>query len=411
MRLSRRAAIAVGVALSWAAWAHRPAVALREPDDRWIAVQGERIALFGDIAESQGRTLVLQLDRLRHVLAGVAPALRTDPSRPLYVYAFGEDASFGAYARKQGVDPGVGGLSFTGADGGYYIMINAGGEVRTFGVLYHEYLHRVVVDTFPDLPLCLNEGMAEFFNTFWSNGYQAEIGAPIAEHLDLLAGAPLLPLETLFGVTPQSVAYSDATVKKLFHAESWLLVHYLLQGRHELRGAVPRYLQAVREGAADVAAFEEILAIDLETLESDLATYLRRGVLPNSTIDFQEPIPETGIVVSEMSDGDVHFSLGRLLASGRPDGHATAERHLASALALDPEDAASLTAMADLRHRQGRADDAAVYERMAEASALLSRGETAEAVAALRDALSATTDAAARRRLQNRIRQIGGSGG
>jgi len=410
MGLSRRSGIALGIALSCVAWANRPARALREPDDRWIAVQGERVVLFGDIAESQGRTLALQLERLRHVLVGVAPALRTDSSRPLYVYVFGEDASFGAYASKQGADRGVGGLSFSGADGDY-IMINAGGEAHTFGVLYHEYLHHVVVDSFPGLPLCLNEGLAEFFSTFWTNGYQAEIGAPIAEHLDLLAGSTLLPLEILFEVTPQSVSYTDVAAKKLFHAESWLLTHYLLQGRPELRDAIPRYLQAVRGGSADLSTFGEAVATDLETLEADLATYLRKGVLPNSTIDFAAPISETAIVVSEMTDGDVHFSLGRLLANGRPEGHAAAERHFARALALDPEDAASLTAMADLRHRQGKTDDAAAYERMAEASTLLSRGETAAAVAALRQALAATTDTAARRRLQTRLRQIGGSGG
>jgi tetratricopeptide (TPR) repeat protein len=403
---SRRSTISLCVALSWGgAWLGRPALALREPDDRWIEVRTERLVLVGDIPESQGRTLVVQLERLRHVLAGVAPGLHAESSPPMSVYVFGEDASFASYARKQGVDRGVGGLSYGGADGDF-ILVNAGGEGHAFGVLYHEYLHRVVVDSFPALPLCLNEGLAEFFGTFWTNGYEAEIGAPIAEHLEVLARGELLPLATLFEVTPQSAAYTDPAAKRLFHAESWLLVHYLLQGHPELRDAIPRCLQAVREGGAATSTFQAIVGIDLATLEAELETYLRKGIFPISTVDFAEPFPSSAVAVREMAERDVHFRLGLLLANGRPEGYAAAERHFECALALDPDDSASLAEMAKLRQRQGRPAAAAAYARMVEAVALVSRGETAAASRVLREALAEAPDPAERRRLQARIRRM-----
>jgi hypothetical protein len=327
--------------------------ALPEPDDRWLQVETEQFVLFGDVGESQCRTLALQLERLRHVLGGIAPAMRLGSAPPVFVYVFGEDRSFRSYARKQGVPGGVGGLSFSG-DGGDFIMVNAGGEASSFGVVYHEYLHHAMSRSFPDLPLWLNEGMAEFFSTFWTNGYQAEIGVPVAEHLDRLVAGPVMPLERLFAVTPRSPEYSDVNAKTLFHAQSWLLTHYLLQGRPELRISIPRYLQALRQGPVELEALESIFGVGVEQLESDLRSYVERGVFRNSTIDFAVPLPEADVAVETMPDSEVHYRLGLLLAHGRPDGLGMAERHLTRALKLDPDHAACLAALADLRARRGK---------------------------------------------------------
>ena len=75
----------------------------------------------------------------------------------------------------------------------------------------------------------------------------------------------------------------------LFHAQSWLLTHYLLQGRPELRISIPRYLKALRQGPVELDALESIFGVGVEQLESDLRSYVERGVFRNSTIDFAVP--------------------------------------------------------------------------------------------------------------------------
>jgi hypothetical protein len=341
----RRARLFAVVAITVLASAAGVAWALREPDGRWIAVGTRHFTVFSDAGESRSRVMALQLERLRRVLPDVAPGLRQDPSRPVFVYLFGEEKSFRAYARKQGVPSGVGGLSFGDAEAGF-IMVNAAAEGNALGVVYHEYLHHVLTDSYPAMPLWLNEGLAEFFSTFWTNGYQAEIGTPIADHLDLLRQSTLIPLERLCVVTPRSEEYTNAAPKQRFHAQAWLLTHYLLQGDPSLGSAIPRYLQ---EGGVEPAAFESAFDVDTATLQTRLSAYLRRDSLPVSDMDFTEPLPEAWIDIAEMADEDVHYRLGVLLSHGVPAGRGMAVKHFERALAIDPGHAESLAALAELQ--------------------------------------------------------------
>jgi hypothetical protein len=341
----RRATLFAITALAVAASATDVATALREPDGRWLELGTKHVTIFTDAGESRGRTMALQLERLRLVLSGVAPGLRQDSSRPVYVYVFGEEKSFRAYARKQSVSRKVEGLSFEGADASF-VMVNAAAGGGALGVVYHEYLHRLLTDSFPGMPLWLNEGLAEFFSTFWTNGYQAEIGAPIADYLDLLRKSGLIPLDRLLAATPRSEEYTRATIKPRFHAQAWLLTHYMIEGDPAPGGGISRYL---RQAGADPDAFESTFGVDATTLESRLSAYLLRDFLPTSDIDFAEPLPEAWIEIEEMTEQDVHYRLGVLLANGLPGGRRMAEKHLERALAIDPDHAGALGALAALR--------------------------------------------------------------
>ena len=66
------------------------------------------------------------------------------------------------------------------------------------------------------------------------------------------------------------------------------------------------------------------------------------------------PLPDSDIVVKEMPEQEVHYRLGVLMTHGLSGGLGMAERHLAKALKLDPDHAACLAAMADLRIRRGK---------------------------------------------------------
>ena len=100
----------------------------------------------------------------------------------------------------------------------------------------HGYLHAVV----PNLPLWLDEGLAEYFEV--GRGKQGLH----AEHLQLLAEAfrgrrwspDLFRLEQLPAAT--SLAQID-------YAESWLWVHFLLQASPETRDVLRRHLAELRK--------------------------------------------------------------------------------------------------------------------------------------------------------------------
>lgn len=99
----------------------------------------------------------------------------------------------------------------------------------------HGYLHSVV----PNMPLWLDEGLAEYFEVPRGS---AGLNRPHAEQLlSMLMTRGWRPnlarLETMTAV---------GDLRQEDYAESWAWVHWLLNGDPQMRGILPQYLQSLR---------------------------------------------------------------------------------------------------------------------------------------------------------------------
>src|SRR5690606_15636472 len=82
-------------------------------------------------------------------------------------------------------------------------------EDQTFHVIFHEYVHLITRLTYGELPLWLQEGLAEFFAYSELSRDLAYLGKVDHGVIAYLKSQPLIPLETLFAVERDSPYYRE----------------------------------------------------------------------------------------------------------------------------------------------------------------------------------------------------------
>jgi hypothetical protein len=121
-------------------------------------------------------------------------------------------------------------------------------------VAQHEYTHTLVSDEFQRIPLCLNEGLAEYLNTFSAGHWGAQIGLDFPWYREVLRHQPMLRMNELFRFDNESAAKLGDSDRHLLYAESWGLVHYLMSAPEGSRRLLP-FARAIAGGASPQDAF------------------------------------------------------------------------------------------------------------------------------------------------------------
>jgi len=147
---------------------------------------------------------------------------------------------------------------------------------------FHAYLENYV---FPadaaDVPLWLNEGLAQAFEAAVGDGFVLRLDAPNPAAVVLLAAEAredrLLPLGELLAAGPKEFLAGPETQR--FYAYAWALVHYLAferecldpeaLARYVARPAEPNATGTIRE------RFERLVGADWDDIERDWRRYVR----------------------------------------------------------------------------------------------------------------------------------------
>jgi tetratricopeptide (TPR) repeat protein len=283
--------------------------------------------------------------RLRATLAHLDPDLKLSSPSPTFLFVFKDDRALAPYRLVfEGKPVDVGGY-FLARPEANYVAINADPRGDARSIVYHEYLHYVLRNNYPGLPLWLHEGMAQLYSTFDTNGAEARIGRPIEEHAQWLRSNPLLPLSELFALDVRSRDYHEGARRKVFYAQTWALAHYLLVGNPGRRDLTLSYLRTLARGEpTEETAFKG-------DLDAELLAYVRRGVFTH--IDAPAgAVAETGLRVAPLPRADLLAQLGLLLSFLDPSRKADAEVHLKAALAANPEHGAALAGLGLLSRKE-----------------------------------------------------------
>ena len=312
-----------------------PAVALPRKNDPWIQLRTQHFTFFSNASERATRKIAGDLEQLRSALAQLNPGLELTSPVPTWIYIFKDTSSFRPYQPLyQGRPRPVDGYFFPHPYGNY-VAINADPRNNATNVVYHEYLHHILGNNYPGLPLWLNEGLAEYYSTFTVAGDEAKLGVPVLGHVAWLLDNAILPLRDLVSMDHESPGYNEGIRQGAFYAESWALAHYLLS-KPDRRERTAQYLRDLFDGVPGDQAFEKAFG-DLAVLERDLRAYVRRAVF-----DLQRlPIAEAGaakVEVAPLAWPDVLYRLGEmLLNNGSPEQRAEAEKHFRTALEAQPK--------------------------------------------------------------------------
>ncbi len=353
--------LAAALALAFAL----PSFAVDLPSERekWIEIETGDLHIFSNASERQTSEIAQNLVRMREAVGRITQ-LKVHSAVPTNVYIFRNESSFAPYRDLTlGRRAGVSGL-FLGGDQANFILLDADAPGGIDRVVYHELTHYFVKNTLAGLPLWFHEGIAEYYSTFSARGEDVDLGIPIKEHVLWLRDQPLIPLAELFAVDTASKDYNEGSRQGVFYAESWAMVHYLLNSP-ERHAQLPKFLTLLASNQSAGEAFLAAFNSSFDDMEKELKAYVRRLSFQYRRYAVADLAIPPVAAPKTMAHAEVLYRLGDLLTRGS-NGRASAEaeRFLRTAIYEQNDSAGAYATLALLHDLGGRIAEASVeYER------------------------------------------------
>ena len=322
--------------------------------DTWVSVRTKNFFMLGNASEKDIRRVGLKLEQFREVFTHLFPGMRFNTPVPTTVVVFKDDNSYGPF--KPG--PRVAGYFQAGPDVNYITLTTeVRGEQDPFDVIFHEYTHLLINNTFPTVPTWFNEGLAEYYSTFSiADDQKVTLGAPISNHVLLLRESKMLPLRTLFAVDQRSPHYNETNKRSIFYAQSWALMHYLIIGKDGKVEQLGKFIDLLSRKVPMEQAFQQAFETPFEVMEKDLRRYIQKDRYTVVNGHFEHKLElDTTTEATPLSDAEVQAYLGDLLMhSHRKDAYT----YLEKAVKLDPNLAMAHASLGMAYFYEGKVNEA-----------------------------------------------------
>lgn len=328
----------------------------------WRSLRSEHFHLIGDASPRQLRDVALRFEQFRDIVTrlNIASAAK-QPVAPLTIFVFKDRDSFEPFMpRADGRTVEAAGMFVEGPDN-VYIAVRLDRGEEAFRAVFHEYTHLLLRRVFPDAPLWLHEGLAEYYSTLRITGDRtALIGYPVLQHVKLLQQQSM-PLTQMFAATDRSPEYIGETAERLLlYAQSWALVHHAFQSRPPYEDAMLGLAKTLTAGGAVDDSIRLHYGMSLADLELRVLGYVRSGKYTAVGVSFRDELVR--LVTNDaaiVSDGEADGWLGDLLGQMLRDDEARVR--LESALQRQPELAQAHQALGLMLLRKDRYDEAATH--------------------------------------------------
>jgi FimV-like protein len=342
--------LVVSLCLLFAVAQHTPVAA----KDTWVSVRTKNFLMLGNASEKEIRRVALKLEQFREAFTIIFPNVRFNTPVPTTVVVFKSDSSYAPFKP----NANTAGYFQSGQDVNYITLTTeVRGEQDPFTVIFHEFTHLLVNNTFSDAPVWFNEGLAEYYSTFSiTDDQKVVLGKPIGSHVFLLRQNKILPLKTLFAVDQRSPYYNERDKQSIFYAQSWALMHYLIVGKEGRAEKLGKFLQLMGPNMPVEQAFQQAFGVPFETVEKDLRNYVQQDRYNIVRGHFEEKLEQdTSAPATQLTDAEVQAYLGDLLLhSHRADAYTYLER----AVKLDPTLAMAHASLGMAYFHEGKIDQA-----------------------------------------------------
>ena len=228
----------------------------------------------------------------------------------------------------------------------------------------HEFTHFVIAHSGVNLPLWLNEGLADFYSTYQQiSTDRVKFGAPVSGRLSILQDQPWLPLENLFQFATTASFNADPGRMLMFYSESWALTHMLMVST----AYAPHFADFVRaldEGHSGADSALLAYGKTPRQMSSELAAYLASPQLPFIEAQIRSRPMNLRSTLSNVSNAEMDVTLSDLIPNNSTT-QATLERRLVSAAIQLPDSAEAEESLGYLALRQGKDTQARMHFQLA----------------------------------------------
>jgi hypothetical protein len=206
--------------------------------------------------------------------AGFQPRSR----EPMPLYLFRTEGGYHAFLAGRRIDgANSAGMFFVGPDGrGLAVYVEGLPRSKVFGTLQHEGFHQFAYDYLgSDLPIWLNEGLAQYFESGVIVGQELRTGITDSFALHAVQAAiregRVLPFREILTDTPTIWSRrlaSEPERARLVYAQSWSMAYFLVHGSEgRYRPRLDDYLRRLNGGSRPGEAFVAAFGSDVDAFE------------------------------------------------------------------------------------------------------------------------------------------------
>jgi tetratricopeptide (TPR) repeat protein len=207
----------------------RPSAAANEP--RWIRLDSSHFSVLTDAEEKRGREVIVRFEQMRAVFAQLLYKSRVNMPEPIEIIALKSEDEYDKVApTRQGAGLGAG--FFIPGNDRYYFVLNLSQD-ESWRAISRNFAQVLLNYNYPPTQSWFDQGFTLYFSSLRLNDKQMQIGGDPMQGVGsaqafvvLLDQSSWLSLPELLAKTGDSV--QDGTRQPLFQAESWMVMHYLL---------------------------------------------------------------------------------------------------------------------------------------------------------------------------------------
>ena len=180
----------------------------------------------------------------------------------------------------------------------------------------HEYTHLIVQHMKIEIPIWLNEGMADLYSSLEPKGQQAMVGRPLEYHLMTLNSRPWMNWNALFGVEHDSPYYNEKDKMAIFYAQSWMLTHMLALGK-DYGPQFSNFLLAEGSGMSTPEALQKVYGKTVDQVAKDAQNYAKQTSMRAAVFNISLQKADLDPQVTHLSNFEVDLACADLLAARR----------------------------------------------------------------------------------------------
>ena len=245
-------------------------------EQKWVKATSTNFEVYTTAGEKKAREALLYFEQVRNLFEKESHPVRSTAGR-VRIVVFQSPKEYKPYQMYDRPAYATG-----SHDHDEIVLGNLSADYYTIAV--HEYVH-IMLRPIKNVPLWLNEGMAEFYSNLRPVGKRVSVGEPLAGRVSLLQANPWLNLETLCAVDYKSPYYTtDHSKVSVFYAESWALTHMLALG-DPYRPRFFEFEKLIFAGTEPAEAFQKAFGKSMREVLTDLHRYIQQGTLPGRMFD------------------------------------------------------------------------------------------------------------------------------
>lgn len=319
------------IALVWPAGAGD-----RNEQTRWVRVSSDHFSVLTDAGEKKGREVAVRFEQMHALLRQLLQKNQLKIAKPLEIVAFKTDAEYAAQAPLVEGQATTDAAFFVPGEDRCYIVLNLF-EPENWRAVAHQFAHFFLDYNFYPSQSWFDEGFAEYFSTVSISDRDGAMGAdpelkmewrqdifgnqsqrinPPRSLTQMLEEPVWLSIPDLFTLKHSISGYREGTHHVLYYAESWMVVHFLLNTNKMLETAKYMDLAVNKKVATSDAIqqaygmstdqfdravkdyFESLLPLFLALDASKREETLTTGMPPGQTNSFVAPLKAEDVATS-----------------------------------------------------------------------------------------------------------------